>query len=315
MNPIARLFLLGLFLTAMPTATHAAAPATPPVAMPAFLDYVTFQYASGDDENKIIVTTSPTLQRIDELNDGYSVIYNPLTEFYIGLENRNYTYWEFSWPEVKTAVENSKRYEKRLLDLGNEGMNADNPSPSTNSVTPNTANLAAAAASSSAGSDDSGIVWRPTTDQIKVAGLPCVRWLGESVSGEKVEAWCYAGHLPKVEAAIAQLRRISDPMALVPVRIVAPDFIYPVYEALGKGGVTPLLIKWGEDNERHDFRLLESKTREYKPSLFTVPKLFMKTTLVTMDGMIDSQPAQGPRGTNAAPRVDHLTPPTPNPNP
>ena len=313
---LARAFLLSLFVAATPTATFSAEPskaATPPVALPAFLDYVTFEFTDNGEDHKIIVTSSPALMRFDELYEGYSIIYNPQTEFYIGLENRNYTYWEFSWPEVRTAVESSKRYEKRLQDLGNEGFFGEDTNATTNAA-PNTANLTAAA-TSSAGPDDSGFVWRPATDHMKIAGLSCVRWTGESLGGEKVDAWCYNGHLPKVESAIAQLRKISDPMALVPVRIVAPDFIYPVYDALEKGGVTPILIKWGDNNERNQFQLIEAKTRESKPSLFTVPKLFMKTTLVTMDGMIDSQPAQAPRGTNAVPRVDHSIQPAPNRNP
>lgn len=311
----ARLFLFGLFMAATPAATFAVEPAaTPPVALPAFLDYVTFEFNDNGEDHKIIVTSSPTLMRFDELYEGYSIIYNPQTDFYIGLENRNYTYWEFSWPEVRAAVESSKRYEKRLQDLGSDGFLGDNPNPATNAA-PNTANLAAAASSPSAGSDDSGFVWQTTTDHMKIAGLPCVRWTGDSAGGEKVDVWCFNGHLPKVEAAIAQLRKISNPMALVPVRLVAPDFIYPVYDALEKGGVTPILIQWGGDTERSQFRLVESRTRESKPNLFTVPKLYMKTTLVTMDGMTDKQPAQAPRGTNAVPRVDRLTEPPQTRNP
>ena len=316
MTALFRLFLFGLFIAAAPIpafAVEPAQPVTPPVALPAFLDSATFEFNDSGENHKIVVTSSPTLMRFDELKDGYSVIYNPQTDFYTGLENLNYTYWQFSWPQVRSAVENSKRYEKRLQDLGTEGFLGDNENPSTNTA-PNMANLAAAA-NSSAGPDDSGFVWKATTDQMKVAGLPCVRWTGESVGGEKVDAWCYSGHLPKVEAAIAQLRKISDPMALVPVRMVAPDFIYPVYDALEKGGVTPVMIKWGDEHERNQFRLVETGPRASKASLFTVPKLFMKTTLVTMDGMTDQQPAQAPRGTNAPPRIDHWTQPSPGRNP
>jgi hypothetical protein len=254
-------------------------PVAAPVAAPAFLDVVSFEFEVDGENHKVVVTTGPTLLRVDEADDGYSIIYDPQTEHYTGLENRNDTWWEFSWPEVSSAVENSKRHEVRLQELSNEGLNGDTAPPSTNASTP----------SSSAGSDDSGYVWQPTTDRKRISGLDCVRWTGDTVSGENVEAWCYAGVLPKVQAAVEHLRTVNEPMALVPVRTIAPDFIFPVYDALVKGGVTPVLITWGGDQEKNHFRFVEAKTREGKLSLFTIPKLYMKTTLITMDGMMDQK--------------------------
>ena len=76
---------------------------------------------------------------------------------------------------------------------------------------------------------------------------------------------------------------------------MSPDFIFLVYDALVKGGVTPVLISWGEEREKNHFRFVEAKTSEGRLSLFTVPKLYVKTTLITMDGMIKEQPAPGER--------------------
>jgi hypothetical protein len=280
---LTRTLFLGVLLAATLSALAAdnkAQPVVPPVATPAFLDVVSFEFRADGENHKVVVTTGPTLLRVDEPADGYSIIYNPQTDHYTGLEHRNYTYWEFSWPEVRDAVENSKRHEARLQELSNEGLNGDIAPPSTNA--PN-------AASSSAGSDDSGYVWHPTTDKKRIADLECVRWTGDTVSGESVEAWCYGGPLPQVQAALARLRAINEPMALVPVRTIAPDFIFPVYDALTKGGVTPVLITWGGDTDKSSFRFVEAKTRDGKPGLFTIPKLYMKTTLITMDGLIDQK--------------------------
>jgi hypothetical protein len=91
---------------------------------------------------------------------------------------------------------------------------------------------------------------------------------------------------------VEHLRTIDEPMALVPVRNIVPDFIFPVYDALIKGGVTPVLITWGSDQDKNHFQFVESKTRDGKLSLFTVPKLYMKTTLITMDGILNEQPVQ-----------------------
>jgi len=282
----ASLLISGILLAAMPSAQAADAPAnpaTPPLAVPAFVDVVSFEFNADGENHKVVVTSSPTLLRVDEPEDHYSVIYNPQTEHYTGLEHGNYTWWEFSWPEVRDAVENSKRHEARLQELSIEGLNDDTSPPSTN---------ASDDASSSAGSDDSGYVWQATTDKKRIANLDCVRWTGDTVSGENVEAWCTNGPLPKLQAAVEHLRAIDEPMALVPVRNIVPDFIFPVYDALIKGGVTPVLITWGSGQDKSHFQFVESKTRDGELNLFTVPKLYMKTTLITMDGIINEQPVQ-----------------------
>jgi hypothetical protein len=266
--------------------------ATPPaVPAPAFLDVVSFDFDKDGEPHKIIVTMAPTLTRIDEATEGYSVIYYPNSQFYTGLEHRNYTYWDFSWPAVREAVEGSKRHEDRLQQLGNEGLNAgDSDTP-----TPLNANPSSGTTASAGAPDDSGYVWHPTTDKKEIAGLVCVRWTGDTVSGENVEAWCYAGLLPKVQYAIANLHAMAEPMALVPVRELAPDFIFPVFTALAKGGLTPILITWGSGQEKHQFRFLQASRRDGSLALFTVPKLYVKTTLITMDGMTDAQPPPEPR--------------------
>src|SRR5476651_647987 len=150
---VSLLFCLLLFIAApsVKAADSQAKSGTPPVAAPAFLDVVSFEFHAEGENHKVVVTTSPTLLRVDEPDDGYSILYNSKTDHYTGLEHRNYTYWEFSWPEVRAAVENSKRYEKRLQGLSNEGMTGDAAPPSTNA--PN-------AAASSLDGDTSGYVWR-----------------------------------------------------------------------------------------------------------------------------------------------------------
>jgi hypothetical protein len=115
-----------------------------------------------------------------------------------------------------------------------------------------------------------------------------------------------------VTEAIARLREVNEPMALVPVRVIVPDFIFPVYDALTKAGMTPVLINWGSGTEKSTFRLVDQKARPYQARLFTVPKLYVKTTLITMDGLVPEQPAPDLRGSPNAPRIDHLAP---NPRP
>jgi hypothetical protein len=160
-----------------------------------------------------------------------------------------------------------------------DGIDSRQQTPATN----------APADSSLSAPDDSGYVWHQTAERKKIAGIDCLRWTGDTVSGENVEAWCSTAPLPKVQAAMERLREINEPVALVPVRTLVPDFVFPVYNALVRGGVTPVTIIWGDGEDKNRFSLVEAQTRDGKANLFTVPNLYMKTTLITMDGLIDQK--------------------------
>jgi hypothetical protein len=297
--------ILVLFLAPLASASAAGdnAPRALPLNTPSVLDVVTFTSFSDAVRRKIVVTTSSALVRIDEPDDRWSFLYDPTSQFYTGIEHGNYTYWTFSWPEVRSVVETSKRGEKRLQDMSLNGLNADNPPPTTNapSVTPTPDSTALA------NGDDSGYVWKQAGDKKRIAGLDCQRWTGESLSGENCVVWCYNGPLPRVTAAVARLRETDEPVALVPFRTVVPDFIFPICDALAKSGLTPVQINWGSDTDKGEFLLVEQKTQPYDAKLFTVPALYRKTTLMTLDGMIPEQPMPNRRGNATPPRVDHLT--------
>jgi len=261
--------------------------ATPPIPAPAFLDVVTFNVYTDNENHGTVVTTGPTLLRVDETDDGFSIIYDPQTDYYVGLEHRNYTYWDFSWPEVRAAVATTKRYAAHLRDLSIDGVSAYDPSAGTNTND-------ASSTSAPASPDNAGYVWKSTTDKKRMAGLDCVRWIGETISGESVEAWCFNGPLPKVQTAMEELRKINEPIALVPVRTLVPPIVFPVYDGLIKGGVTPVSIVWGEGRDKNYFSLVSVKTRDGNPSLFAIPKLYVKTTLITMDGITNPAPPVTP---------------------
>jgi hypothetical protein len=319
-----RFAILCVLLLRISAPAHAQVKALPlnsPAAIPSVLDVITFNIRSDGENHKLIITPTPTLLRVDAPDDGFSLIYNPATEHYFGLENRNYTYWEFSWPEVRSAVEGTKRYENRLREVGSDALSTTPPpSPDaslpgnsaviqglldTNSTNPNSP-------SSSSTTDDSGYTWTTTPEKKRIAGLECQHWNGQSISGEPVDAWCYPTAVPKVVSAMAQLRDINDPIALVPVRELVPPFVFEIWDSLSKGGVTPLLITWGDEQDKNRFELLSLKTREGRADLFTVPRLYVKTTLITMDGIGNQKP---PGAFHPSPGAQGLiTPPSNTPN-
>jgi hypothetical protein len=277
-----------------------------PIAAPAFVDTVTFNIESSGNRHVLTVISAPGLVRIDAPIDRLSIIYDPATEHYTGLEHSNYTYWEFTWPAVRDAVQNTHRYAQRLQDLGPELMeeNAITPPATSSDASSNTdaSSTAAAApdpnatsATSSVGDDTSGYVWHTTIDKKRIAGYDCVHWVGETVAGEKIDAWCAPSLVPQVEQALTLLQTVNEPIALVPVRDFVPPLVLVAWKALTKGGVTPVLMTWGSDTESDRFALVNFKQRDGKLSYFQVPREYLKTTLVTMDGIGNQKPVTGKR--------------------
>lgn len=287
--------LILLFAFTILSAHAADKPPAPRVAAPAFVDAVTFNVESDGDKRTLTVVSAPGLVRVDVPTDRMSFIYDPLTEHYTGLEHSNYTWWEFSWPEVSAAVQESSRYATRLRDLGPELLEENNESPPPAAATiaaTDTNTPSASTPSPTAGTDTSGYIWHPTNDRKRIAGFDCVHWIGETLGGEQIDAWCTPGLHAPVEHAVIVLRAVNEPMALVPMRNLMPPLAFVAWNALTKGGVTPVLMTWGSNEDKNRVALVSVKQREGKLSYFQVPKLYVKTTLVTMDGIANQkQPA------------------------
>jgi hypothetical protein len=283
-----------LALTALPALAADAPRALPvddkpaPMAAPAFVDTVTFKIHFEGEDHELGYTAGPVSDRIDEPLDRYSILYEPATQHYTGLEHSNFTWWEFAWPEVSAAIEGSARYEARLRDVGPQGL-GDSETDTTG-----------APLSSTAGPDDSGYVWQMTTDKKRIAGFDCVRWEGTTVAGETIEAWCTAGVMPEVQAAIQTLRAMNEPVALVPVRMLMPTTVFIPFDAMFKAGVTPVLITWGPSQDADKFALVSIKRRDGRLTMFEKPKDYRPTTLMTMDGLTNRN-LSAPTQTNMAP--------------
>jgi hypothetical protein len=175
-------------------------------------------------------------------------------------------------------VESTKRYAAHFREMTAEGAASDG----LNLAAPNEA-------ASVSLPDDFGYLWKQRAEQREIAGLVCTHWIGETASGDAIEAWGVKGTLPPVRMAMAQLRVMNDPMALVPVRTLVPGDVFPAFDALIRSGVTPLEITWGPGEDKNRFTLLDIRTRQAPADLFAVPKLYMKTTLITMDGILDQK--------------------------
>jgi hypothetical protein len=270
-------------------------------AAPAFVDAVTFKIDADGEKHTLMVTHAPSLDRIDAPDDRLIVLYNPTTQHYTGLETSSYTYWEFSWPEVRAAVQGTARYSARLRDIGPELMEEGAISPPATNSGSSVGTAANPSTDTVGGDDPSGYVWRTTTEHKRMAGFDCLHWIGETVAGETIDAWCTAGLQPPIERSVATLREINEPMALVPVRELMPPLVFVAWNALTKAGVTPISLTWGSEGAMNHFQFVSAKQREGKISYFQIPSLYRKTTLISMDGIgnqkptgLQPAPAQGP---------------------
>jgi hypothetical protein len=290
---------------------RAADSSAPREAAPAFVEVVTFNVEADGDKRAISVVSAPGLARIDVPTDRMSFLYDAKTEHYTGLEHSNYTWWEFSWPAVRASVQNSARYSTRMSDLGPELLEENNDGSTLPPATSAADTNASAAAAS--GSDDSGYVWHPTAEKKRISGFDCVHWIGQTVAGETIDAWCAQGLMPPVEQAVATLRAVNEPMALVPVRNLMPPLAFVAWDSLTRGSVTPVLMTWGSDQTKTRIALVDVRQREGKLSYFEIPKLYVKTTLVTMDGIDNQKPAGLQRTVTPVPQQHVPTPDLPAP--
>jgi hypothetical protein len=285
-------------------------------AAPAFLDAVTFKGDADGERHTLTVMDAPSLDRIDAPDDRLAVLYEPATQHYTGLESSNYTYWEFSWPAVRAAVQGTARYATRLRNIGPELMEEgalNQPATNADPLAGNSANP-----TDTVGGDDdqTGYVWRTTIERKRIAGFDCMHWVGETVAGESVDAWCTPGLQPPIERAMATLKEINEPMALVPVRELVPTLVFVAWKALTKAGVTPIDLKWGGEGDMNHFAFVSVKQREGKISYFQIPPLYRKTTLLSMDGIGNQKPTELHRSPDHGPTpIQHNTLTTPGSEP
>jgi hypothetical protein len=283
---------LALLVSLVPCARAQTAPTTNAApemgarkAAPAFLDAVTFKVDADGEKRTLVVTDAPSLDRIDVPSDQLTVIYDPATEHYTGLETSNYTYWEFSWPAVRAAVQGTGRYAARLRDIGPALMEEGSSSQPAAASDPLAGNSVSSTDSVGGDDDDSGYVWHTTVEKKRIAGFDCEHWVGETVAGETIDAWCAAGLQPPIERALATLKAINEPMALVPVREIVPPLVFVAWKTLTKAGVTPIDMTWGGEGDSNRFIFVNVKEHEGRISYFQIPDLYRKTTLLSMDGI------------------------------
>ena len=300
----------------MPT-TNAAPEVGARQAAPAFLDAVTFKSESDGARHTLTVMDGPSLDRIEAPDDRLIVIYEPATQHYTGLESSNYTYWEFSWPAVHAAVQGTARYATRLRDIGPELMEEgalNQPAPNANPLAGNSTTP-----TDTVGGDDdgqTGYVWRTTIERKRIAGYDCLHWIGETVAGESIDAWCTAGLQPPIERAMATLKEINEPMALVPVRELVPPLVFVAWKALTRAGVTPIDLTWGGEGETSHFAFVSTRQREGRIAYFQIPPLYRKTTLLSMDGIGNQKPTELRRAPDQGPApIQHDPPNTPGAEP
>jgi len=232
-----------------------------------------FQVREAGETKKLALILTPEKIRVDQPDDKVAAIYEASNEKFTGLELRDGTYWEFSWPEIQATIQKSKRYERRFHDLNIEGLASyDLTRPDPVDVVP----------------DAPIYQWRPTGEKRRIGAYETAQWLGTSATAPPVEAWCVENQLAGLKPALDQVKKINEPMALVPVRPILPAIAFLVVDSLFKAQVVPVEIDWGQSTDRNRLTLVKLESKNVDSKSFSVPNTYRKVQLNALDGILEN---------------------------
>lgn len=226
---------------------------------------------------RIIIYLTPDKIRVEQPEDKFAFIYDVPTKTYTGLELRDAHYWTFSWPKVQAHVQSTKRYQRRLQDLNIEGFASyDITRPDPTPTLP----------------ESPQFIWRTGEGKKKVSGYECQLWLGDNRGGKDLEAWCVEQRVGGLKENLDRIKEVNEPIALVAVRPVMPPEFFVAVDSLYKAQVTPVEIAWGgtkqaRGDDKTRLTLTSIQTKEVSPALFVVPKTYLPTKLLALEGITE----------------------------
>jgi hypothetical protein len=238
------------------------------------IDVLELEIREGGIPQRVTVWFGENKIRVDKPREKFAVLYDVAAEQYTGLEQRDYHYWQFSWPEVKAQAEKSRLFKRRLEDRSLEGLSSyDLESRQTESSI-----LPAAAL----------YVWKQTQLKKPLAGKTAQQWIGETRGLERVEVWSVSPVDEPLHAALERLKKVNDPLALAAVRPIVPFYVFPVFDSMKKGEGTPLEIyRGGEGKDRDFLRVIALRKQEGNPEkLFSIPSTYQKVPLSALDDIL-----------------------------
>lgn len=230
---------------------------------------VEYEVRQSGETSRVTITSSPANIRVDLPAEKFSLIYERSTQKFIGLEHRDYHYWQFLLMDVLKAAHNSDNHARRLRDLNIEGMASvdllrEDPKP----VVPEAPHY----------------LWKQESDKRKWGAYACTLWTG--IENEKeIRAWCTDSVVGSLAECLRDVDKISEPMALIALRPLFPKLVSPVTDSMIKASVTPIRVEWGDPHDTNYALLLSIKTQELKSDRFRVPESYLPTTLAALDGI------------------------------
>lgn len=263
-----RISLLLLFLAALPLRAADT------------VEVRTLLWQHGSEKQKIVCAWDPASgqMRIEMPGRRFGVIWREKDDFFTGLEERDAMYWEFSWPQIAAAVgtRNGAAADFKVPIIAAEaGAVGKAPAPITE--TP-----------------PSAIVWKMKgmTDKDAV-------WTGIVNATLDVEARVVPQPPAGLEAFWRRYARVADLMRLVAVRELGPPDLTPLVASfvnMPEADRSPVALAWiNGETTSNTLTLIETRQERRDPARFAPSSVYQKTTLSTLEGLLEEAPAPKPK--------------------
>lgn len=250
-----------------------------------------WQHTASNERQKLVCFWDPVSRqmRIEMPDRRFGVIWREKDDFFIGLEERDAQYWEFDWPRIAAAVGShtgaASDFKEPIVDA-DAGKLGKAPAPVTE--TP-----------------PSAIVW-------KMKGMDDKGALWTGMVGATLDV--QAKVVPQPPAGLAMFwkryARVADLMRLVAVRELGPPDLTPLVASwinMPEAGRSPVALTWINGIAVADtLTVSDSRIEPRDPSRFVPSPVSQKTTLSTLEGLLEEAPAPPKRRDDDGP--DRVSP-------
>ena len=265
-----RTSLLLLLLAALPFPARAAD----------VVEVRTLLWQHGAERDKLVCAWDPVSgqMRVEMPDRRFGVIWREKDDFFTGLEERDAMYWEFSWPQISAAVGKhtgaASDFKEPIVDAS-AGALGKAPAPVTETA-------------------PSAILWK-----MKAMGDKDAVWTGLVNATVDVEARVVPQPPAGLEMFWKRYARVADLMRLVAVREMGPGDLTPLVASfvnMPEANRSPLALTWiNGTTPTNVVTVADSKTVPRDPVRFAAPSGYQKTTLSTLEGLLEEAPAPKPK--------------------
>ncbi|CAF0704215.1 hypothetical protein [Candidatus Methylacidithermus pantelleriae] len=210
--------------------------------------------------------------RVDRPAEALSVLFDPETERFTGLEHRDGRYWAFCWSKIEKLCRNTEQA-KEIMSVSPWPEERRSPPFYPPSVQGPDRDLW----------HGKKLVWRPVPN-----GEKDQRFLWKAVDPERgsLEAWCVPSLSQEWQGIVGPVCRATRRLRIAVIRSLFPEKVITVWETLPLKAGQPVEVVWTEP-KKISARLIREVLTEPNPRLFQVPSNYVPTHLAALEGLED----------------------------